>query len=161
MPRPHELLNEAMNQRRLELRMNWRQVAEEAGISYEALRAIRRGDYRPTELTARGLDGALRWTPSSVYAVLDGGDPTPLEQQPATSARTTPTGQQPTQGAPSLSQELDLAWRLLASTVKELGLSPDEAEEAWRLVREDIRRSHQSGADSGGTSETPRRRRAG
>ena len=42
--KPHERLDEAMNQRRLELRLNWRQLADAAGISYTALRAIRRGD---------------------------------------------------------------------------------------------------------------------
>jgi hypothetical protein len=79
MPEPHERLNEAMNERRLELRMNWREVAQAAQISYEALRAIRRGGYRPTELTARGVDEALRWASGSVYAILAGGEPIPAE----------------------------------------------------------------------------------
>lgn len=83
---PFERLDEAMNRRRLTLRMNWRQVADAAEISYTALRAIRRGEYRPTELTAQALDHALQWAPGSVYAILDGGDPTPLEAQAAVQA---------------------------------------------------------------------------
>lgn len=58
---PHERLAEAMSNRRLELRMTWKQVAAVAGISVEALGAIRRGTYKPTDLTARGLDDALQW----------------------------------------------------------------------------------------------------
>jgi len=78
---PHERLAQAMNERRLELtpRLNWRQVATAAGISYEALRAIRRGDYRPSENTAAALDDALRWERGSVEAILDGGTPTPRQ----------------------------------------------------------------------------------
>lgn len=80
MPRPHERLDRAMNERRLQLRprLNWRQVAEAANISYTALRAIRRGAYRPAELTALALDEALQWGHGSVYALLDGGEPMPL-----------------------------------------------------------------------------------
>ena len=80
MPEPHERLDRAMNRRRLDLRMNWVEVAKAADISYAALRAIRRGDYRPTELTARGIDQALEWEPGSTVAILAGGEPTPLAQ---------------------------------------------------------------------------------
>lgn len=76
MPEPFERLDEAMGRRRLELRLNWRQMAERAGCSYTALRAIRRGEYRPAELTALGIDDALGWAHGSVYAILDGGEPT-------------------------------------------------------------------------------------
>lgn len=76
---PHERLAEAMNARRLSLHLNWKAVASRAGISYESLRAIRRGEYRPSELSAAGLDEALEWEPGSVDAILDGGDPTPAD----------------------------------------------------------------------------------
>jgi hypothetical protein len=75
MSEPHERLSEAMNARRLALRMNWRTVATAAGVSPEALRAIRRGDYRPAELTARRIDEALQWEPGSVERILCGGEP--------------------------------------------------------------------------------------
>lgn len=135
MPQPHELLDEAMKARRLQLRMNWRQLAEAAGISYEALRAIRRGDYRPAELTAQGLDDALQWQSGSVYKVLDGGQPTPLG---AAASAPVHTGRP----ASALERELAFAARVMAAAVKESGLSPDEADEAWRLAKERIVRTH-------------------
>lgn len=138
MPLPHERLNAAMNERRLRLRMNWREVATAAGVSYEALRAIRRGDYRPTELTARGLDEALQWTPGSTLSILGGGDPVPIEE--ASSATTEAS----TSDLPPLEQELELAQRLLAATVREMKLSPEEADEVWRRVRLEIEATHQS-----------------
>jgi DNA-binding XRE family transcriptional regulator len=80
MPEPHERLEEAMKQRRLDLRMNWRELASAAGISYEALRSIRRGDYRPSDITARDLDDALKWKRGGVLGLLDNtGEPEPLD----------------------------------------------------------------------------------
>lgn len=69
---PHERLSAAMNERRLDLGLQWRELSQGAGISDEALRAIRRGDYRPSELTARRLDDQLQWSRGTVMAVLDG-----------------------------------------------------------------------------------------
>lgn len=77
---PHKRLDDALSDRRLDLGMRWNQVAQAAGVSPEALRAIRRGSYRPSPDTARALDNALRWEPGSVQAVLDGGEPTPQGQ---------------------------------------------------------------------------------
>ncbi|NJP75709.1 hypothetical protein, partial [Streptomyces sp. C1-2] len=48
------------------------------------------------------------------------------------------------QAAPTLSQELALASRILSATVREIGLSPDEAEEAWRRARLEIERTHKA-----------------
>lgn len=79
MGTPHERLDAAMNERRLDLRMKWRKVADGAGVSYEALRAIRKGEYHPSELTRRGIDDTLRWKPGSVADVLAGGDPSPMD----------------------------------------------------------------------------------
>ena len=145
MPQPHERLGEAMNERRLELRLNWRQVSEAAGISYEGLRSIRRGDYRPTELTARGLDVAFGWTHGSTITVLAGGDPTLAEEAgPADDADDVPEVDR------GLSEELELAQRLVAATIREMKLSPAEADEVWRRVRQEIERTH-----AGETEETP------
>ncbi|WP_432589974.1 helix-turn-helix transcriptional regulator [Streptomyces sp. HD1123-B1] len=142
--KPFERLDQAMSGRRLQLRMNWRQVSEAAGISYTALRAIRRGDYRPTELTARGLDEALHWAPGSVGTILEGGEPTPAEAEDAPLATRAPypEGEKKPRVTSTLSEELELARRLLLATVRELGLSPEEADEAWRQVRLDIEQSH-------------------
>ncbi|MEU6491134.1 helix-turn-helix domain-containing protein [Streptomyces sp. NPDC046984] len=147
-----------MNQRRLELRMNWRQVADAAGISYTALRAIRRGEYRPTELTARGLDEALRWAPDSLMRVLEGGAPTPIEQQHE-GARVDATEEAPlTRTGGATEQELELLRRAITALAKELRLSPDEAEEAFRRARRDIERPRPRESDD--PPEGASRRRA-
>lgn len=156
MPEPHERLDTAMNARRLELRMNWRDLAQAAEVSYEALRAIRKGDYRPTELRARALDEALQWVPGSVYAVLDGGEPVTLAMQQAmeqVASRET----EPGDVAPTPDQELELAVRLMAAQVRELGLTPEEAEEAWRRARLRIEQSREPESHP----DNPRRHRAG
>ncbi|MGW4030788.1 hypothetical protein ACWEFL_15955 [Streptomyces sp. NPDC004838] len=143
MTQPHERLDAAMNLRRLELRMNWREVATTAGISYEALRATRRGDYRPTELTARRLDGALQWTHGSTLATLNGGTPTPIEGD--------------AEQLPALTAELEVLRRLLAATIREMNLTPAEADEVWRRVRPEIEAAHRSvEGDSGGKPHSQR-----
>lgn len=156
MSRPHERLDRAMNQRRLELHMNWREVARGAGISYEALRAIRRGDSRPTELTARGIDAALQWAPGSVLKVLKDGAPTPVEVAEAREAAREALPE-PGDGPPNLSQELEVAYRVLLATVDALKLTPEEADEAWRRVRRKVEQTHRQ-PEAG---ENPRHRRAG
>ncbi|MEU3254234.1 hypothetical protein [Streptomyces sp. NPDC006997] len=154
MPEPHELLDAAMNQRRLELRMSWRDVAQAAEISYETLRAVRRGSYRPTDLTARGIEVALRWVQGSVFAVLGGGRPTVLPKGGQADEGSTPeAGDRPT-----LSQELELARRLLASTVREMRLTREEADEVWQRVRLEIEVTHRS--PEGGGSDQSRTNRA-
>ncbi|GAA3222964.1 helix-turn-helix transcriptional regulator [Actinocorallia longicatena] len=78
MSEPHERLDQAMEARRLDLRLSWAQLARDADISPQALRAIRRGEYRPSKLTARDLDDALKWQRGSVETVLAGGEPEQL-----------------------------------------------------------------------------------
>lgn len=164
MPQPHERLDMAMNARRLELRLTWRYLAQAAQISYEALRAIRKGDYRPTELTARALDEALQWTPGSVYSVLDGGEPLTVEAQAANehaASRAAAGEAEPGQTAPTLEQELELASRLMAAQVRELGLSPEDAEEAWRRAKHRIVQSHGAASPSKPHPESSPRHQAG
>lgn len=78
-PPPHRL-DEHMDARRLDLRMTWREVADAASISPETIRAVRRGDNVPGDITRRGLEDALRWEPGSINRILAGGDPTPLPE---------------------------------------------------------------------------------
>ncbi|MGW4030787.1 helix-turn-helix domain-containing protein [Streptomyces sp. NPDC004838] len=144
-PEPYERLDKAMNERRLTLRMNWREVAEAAGISYTALRAIRRGKYRPTELTALRLDEALQWAQGSTFTILGGDD--------------LPSGEDEEQGDEELTEELELAQRLLAATIREMNLSPEEADAVWRRVRPEIVATHRSTKGDG--SEKPRNQRTG
>ena len=74
---PHERLDQALNRRRLDLRMDWNDVAEQIGISPESLRAIRKGRNGPRPITARALDDWLGWEPGSTERLFEGGEPTP------------------------------------------------------------------------------------
>lgn len=79
-PGDRERLSELMEDRRLDLGLTLRQVAQNAGVSYESLRAMRSSTYGdPRPLTMRGLDRALHWKGGSVKRVLyDGGEPDAL-----------------------------------------------------------------------------------
>lgn len=83
MSEPHERLDRAMAARGLVLKKRWTQIAGAAGISTAALGAIRRGEYKPSPHTARGLDDALEWEQGSVEAILAGGEPTAAPEKPA------------------------------------------------------------------------------
>ena len=48
-------------------------------MSYEGLRAIRKGERRPNAVTRARLESALQWESGSVDAVLAGGEPTPVD----------------------------------------------------------------------------------
>lgn len=74
--RKHGRLAEAMESRRVELRMTWRDVADAGGMTVEGLRGIRRGERHPTTLTKRRIEDALRWQAGSVEQILVGGEPT-------------------------------------------------------------------------------------
>jgi hypothetical protein len=78
MTSPHERLDAAIEDRRLDLEMSWTEVAETARIAAVTLRNIRRGRNQPSALNKRRLENALRWTPGSVDAILAGGEPTTL-----------------------------------------------------------------------------------
>lgn len=69
-----------MNERRLQLGMEWKDVATKTGVSYETLRNLRLGKRKASELTIRRLEDALQWKHGSIDAILAGGDPTPAEQ---------------------------------------------------------------------------------
>ena len=116
------------------LAMEYAEVCRLADISDETLGKIRKGR-RARGSTYRKLERALQWQQDSIAAILSGGEPSPVETkgQPAAGA---------SQGAPPLEQEVELAARLMAAQVRELGLSPDEAAEAWRRAQGRITQSH-------------------
>ena len=76
-PEARKRLADLMEQRRVSLRLTWREVAEAAGISYEALRNARNGTAAIAALTQAGIEDGLRWERGSIAHVLDGGDPVP------------------------------------------------------------------------------------
>jgi hypothetical protein len=73
-------LADLMDERRGELRLRWRDVADAGGISYEVVRAVRNGTGDIRLLTQRGIEDGLKWEQGSVRAILAGGDPRPLPQ---------------------------------------------------------------------------------
>ena len=73
-----ERLAALMEDRRLELRLTWQQVAAAGGLSLKALHSIRGGTSDMRLLTRRAIEEGLRWEPGSVGIVLGGGDPVPL-----------------------------------------------------------------------------------
>lgn len=76
----HRHLSERMQARRLELGMRtWRALAEEAGISYETLRALRAGE-NVAPGTADAIERALKWAPGSISTIISGGEPTPADE---------------------------------------------------------------------------------
>lgn len=158
--KPFERLDEAMNRRRLELRMNWREVAEAATVSYTALRAIRRGEYKPTELTARALDEALQWAHGSVASILAGGEPTPLEDAELHSALREEATAAAAESALS-SRDIELVEELALSAAEKVGLSPDQAREAFRRALSRIERRRGVRAQQDDDPPTPGSRHAG
>lgn len=81
MDSPSDRLAMAMEQRRLELDLAWKDVAASAKISVATLGAIRRGASRPSALTKRRLEGALQWKHGSIATILSGGEPTPADHR--------------------------------------------------------------------------------
>ncbi|MFF0598097.1 helix-turn-helix domain-containing protein [Streptomyces antibioticus] len=126
----------AMNRRRLELGMTWRQVAAAAGVSYETLRAVRKGDSTGGELTLRSIERALRWAPPAFEVIDSGGEPAPADDAQSVT-RDNRGGE-----LPPLDRELELASRLLSALVRELELSPEGADSAWRAVKAQLERDH-------------------
>ncbi len=68
-------LDDAMGARRVELDQTWRDVAAAGGLSYETLRAARRGTGDIPPLTQASIERGLQWERGSVAAVLGGGTP--------------------------------------------------------------------------------------
>ena len=82
-PEARERLASRMDDRRLELSLRWRDVAEAGGISYEALRDVRNGTRGIRRLTEHAIEVALKWESGSVQRILDGGEPIPAGGEPA------------------------------------------------------------------------------
>lgn len=132
-----DLLLAATETRRVQLGKKWKQVYEEAGLTHQTLNRWRNG-HGVDPLTERALERALQWAPGARQAIAAGLPPEELDGDgsPAVAPADTPPG------TPTLDQELELAARLMAAQVRELGLSPDEAEEAWERARVRIIETH-------------------
>src|SRR3546814_14945765 len=85
MTKASNLLDEAMEQRRVELGMSWKDVAAEAGVSVETLTALRKGRTNPDNanpLTKRGVERALLWEAGGFDDALAGRPPKPQGSRP-------------------------------------------------------------------------------
>jgi transcriptional regulator with XRE-family HTH domain len=71
-------LKELIERKRLDLGIEYKELAGRAEIAPETLRALRSSG-RASSLTKRRLERVLDWEPGSIDAVLSGDDPTPLE----------------------------------------------------------------------------------
>ncbi|MEV7584429.1 helix-turn-helix domain-containing protein [Streptomyces erythrochromogenes] len=79
-------LDGAMNRRRQARGLTWRELAEQAGISYETLRAIRKGEQAGSDLTRRGLERALQWETGAFEVAEAGGEPAVVAEAPIPAA---------------------------------------------------------------------------
>lgn len=87
MPDPAQTpLDAAMEDRRLELGMKWREVAERARVTPFHLRRIRIGVVPLSKDAAAGIDRALSWERGSALAADAGRDPVPLSEEPSAPA---------------------------------------------------------------------------
>ncbi|KIX77399.1 hypothetical protein SF23_12430 [Streptomyces sp. MBRL 10] len=119
---PQSGLDGAMDRQRQALGLTWRQVAETAGISYETLRAIRRGEQAGSDLTRRGLERALKWTVGGFEVAEAGGIP---------DAAPEPSAQGSAEGAmPASDPQVDAILTILD------GLPPRVQEEVLRRLGE-------------------------
>lgn len=119
---PQSGLDGAMDRQRQALGLTWRQVAETAGISYETLRAIRRGEQAGSDLTRRGLERALKWTVGGFEVAEAGGAP---------DAAPEPSAQGSAEGAvPASDPQVDAILTILD------GLPPRVQEEVLRRLGE-------------------------
>lgn len=72
-----------MNERRGELGLRWEDVAERAGVSPQTLYRISDPN-RIRVGTRKGIERALRWQSGSIESIAEGGEPTPLPDEPET-----------------------------------------------------------------------------
>lgn len=74
---PVERLDALIEDARLNRALEWRDFADQIGVSYETLRALRKTG-KANDLSKRRVENALGWKAGSVDAVLAGGEPTPI-----------------------------------------------------------------------------------
>lgn len=99
-PEDWKRLGRALAARRGALRRSWgrsrSQFAKDVDISYRTISAIERGEksnYGAALLAS--IERAYGWAPGSIESVLNGQDPTPLEEQGRTHGQTTATTPRP------------------------------------------------------------------
>lgn len=75
-------LDHAMDERRIELRLKWRQVAERADLTAFHLQRIRAGKVKLSKDAAVAIDDSMEWERGSAWRVYyEDGEPEPLKLQ--------------------------------------------------------------------------------
>lgn len=69
-PEARKRLADAMDERRIELGLTWREVAQRGRISPETVRAARNGTSNIPPLTAKALEEGLAWRRGTIEALL-------------------------------------------------------------------------------------------
>lgn len=142
MSDPYERLDAAMARRRLDLDMKtWRDLAQAAGISYETLRAFRKGEGAPASATVHGIERALRWQSGSIESMLAGREPSPIAEPgslPPLTADVRGTVTDPEEEEPDspITSDIEKLLQLAKLQVEELKAIRAQMDEQGRQIEE-------------------------
>lgn len=126
--------------RRIELGKRWKDVLAETGLSHETLNRWRKG-YKVDNFTDRSFEKALLWEQGARDAVAANRQPVPLAEADVGPDRGAALKASEAAAASSLaSRDVELLADLAAATANRLGLSAEQAEEAFRRALGDVER---------------------
>jgi hypothetical protein len=74
-PSSSRRLADKLNQRRIALRLEWKDVADRTGVSTAHLRNFRNGQGTLSDLRKANLEDALQWQQGSIDRISQGGEP--------------------------------------------------------------------------------------
>lgn len=151
---PLTRLGQYVERRIAELALEYAEVCRRARISDETLSKIRKGIVRARSSTYWGLERALQWEQGSAAAILAGNEPTLIEAASEDRSDIEPPERPAHPGLPPN----EALRRVIRASARELGVTRDGLETAFRLAREDLQ---DLPADSGRTdlSDMVRKRR--
>ncbi|GHB39011.1 hypothetical protein GCM10010397_06110 [Streptomyces spinoverrucosus] len=151
----------ATEARRVELGKKWMQVFKEAGVTHQTLNRWRHG-HPVAPLTERSLERALLWGPGAREAIAAEKEPDPLDTPAQDAPNLSPTAGGTWDAKPSESIFLarEALRRVVRSSAKELGVTPEGVDEVMRLVRRDLEETAPSETRSTDLSDLVRVRRA-
>lgn len=144
-PQPHELLDQFMEDRRLELGMTWKQVSAQSGVTVETLSALRKGRTNPanaSQLTRRGIERGMKWAAGGYEEALAGRRPTPLAGDVA----------HPEHAPPAGASDIDPAIEDAVNRFRKLPLN--KRLDAFRKLFDEVRRDLEPPTEGDGQSRT-------
>ncbi|MEV4033463.1 helix-turn-helix domain-containing protein [Streptomyces umbrinus] len=148
MTNDSDLLDQAMEQRRIELNMSWKEVAAAAGVSVETITALRKGRTNARNanpLTKRGIERGFQWEAGGFDDALDGRAPTPLGGRTGGASSSAPL----IVGAYSREQ----AQRIIGAALE--GLPPEEQLKLLQQMRENLAAQQEQQHKKDGQSPGP------